>query len=311
MGLVCGLALVLTLPGVLQATGVTTSWVLALGVVVAGLAAAFTSMAQRSLESRSSSWVAVQDGCLIVPGGKGLPRVSEVDDPTLLGVRHAWRAPGTTSPPPYVPRDVHGELVSLLYAGAFVLLVGGHLSGATRTAYEAMRAAVPDHTLIAPHPAVDKLRVILDRAKKTSRAVLWLDQLDQYLVPGGLTLSDVRHVVSAGRQRTIIATIRPDLLSQVEAAGSAYSGEFGPLVHDARQVWLTRRFSTNELERAQSRAGDPRIKEALKFTADYGLAEYIGASLTLYTHWRSALEAGPHARGALLVRRRSTAGAWA
>ncbi|WP_406436550.1 tetratricopeptide repeat protein [Streptomyces sp. NBC_01613] len=132
--------------------------------------------------------------------------------------------------------------------------------------------------------------------------MLWLDQLDHYLVPGGLTLSDVRHIVSAVGQRTVIATVRPDLLSQVEAAGSAYSSEFGRLVHDARQVWLRRAFSADELERARSRTGDPRIEEALQFTADYGLAEYLGASLTLYTHWRSALEAGPHARGALLVR---------
>jgi hypothetical protein len=302
VGLACGLALVLALPGVLQAAGVTTPWVLALGVVVAGLAAGLTGLTQRRLEGVSGKRVAVQDGCLTLPGGKRLPLVSEMNDPTLVGVRHAWRAPATTSPPPYVSRDVHGELVSLLHSSEFVLLVGDRLAGTTRTAYEAMRAAVPSHTLIAPHPAVDKLRPILNYAKGVSRAVLWLDQLDHYLVPGGLTLSDVRHIVSAGRHRTIIATIRPSALSQVEAAESAYSSEFGRLVHDARQVWLPRNLSPGELERAQSLISDPRIEEALQSTADCGLAEYIGASLTLFTHWRSALEAGPHSRGALLVR---------
>ncbi|MGW2568134.1 hypothetical protein [Streptomyces sp. NPDC001537] len=225
----------------------------------------------------------------------------EVDDPTLVGIRRTWPTDAGTGIPPYVRRDVHHRLVALLRSGKFVLLVGDQLSGTTRTAFEAMQAAVPGHTLVAP-TGIDKLRAAVEHAEDSSNTVLWLDQLDQYLVPGGLKFNDVRHIVSAARGRTIVATLSTSNLHRLETGTSAETIEARRVIDDARQMKLDVRLSDDEMELARGLSTDEHIGEALASTREFGLAEYIGGGQRLFTRWWNALDAEPNSRGASLVR---------
>ncbi|WP_190079358.1 tetratricopeptide repeat protein [Streptomyces longisporoflavus] len=297
-----GLAVLLAVPGVLQSAGISTPWMLATGVLVAGAGGAFTDLVKRRLERTATDREVVLDGCVRLPGDKRLPLVGDIDDPTLLGVRPSWSVDTGPPSPPYVQRDVHEGLVAQLQAGKFVLLVGDRLSGTTRTAYEAVRAALPGHTLIAPtSPAVDKLRAVIEHAKSLPRAVVWLDDLDQYLVPEGLTFQDIRHLVAGGHQRTIMATIKISNLYQLQSDASFEAREAKRVLRDPKPVPLACKLTTSELDRARALTADERIGAALRPPREFGLAEYIGAGLPLFDRWRNASGTGAYPRGASLV----------
>ncbi|MFE7037038.1 tetratricopeptide repeat protein [Streptomyces sp. NPDC057621] len=297
-----GLAVLLALPGVLQTAGIKTPWLLVTAVIVAGAGGAFTDLLKRRLERTTDGREAVLDGCLTLPGDKRLPLVHSVDDPTLVGVRHAWPVDFQPPTPRHVRRDVHESLVSQLQAGKFVLLVGEQLSGVSRSAYEAVRAAVPAHTLIAPRPVVDTLRAAIEYAKSASHVVLWLDELDQYLVPGGLTFQDVRHIASGSHHRTIMATIKSSTLNQLQSDTSSEAQEAKRILRDPKQNRLECQLSGRELKRAWQLSADERIGAALRPPREFGLAEYIGSGPPLFARWKNASGTGANPRGASLVR---------
>lgn len=301
LGMVCLLAVAVTLPAVLQAAGVKTPSAVVTGVLVAALGGVFTDQAKNHFARAKGNRDAMKEGCLMVPGIKRLPLVREIDDPTLVGIRRTWWTGVGAEVPPYVRRDVHHRLVGLLRSGTFVLLVGDRLAGTTRTALEAVRAAVPEHTLIAPS-AVDSLRAGVEHVKASSNMVLWLDQLDQYLLPDGLTFNDVRHIVSAGRGRTVIATLSTSNLHRLQNDTSRDTIEARRLIDAASLVRLPVRLSDEEMELAQELSPDERIGEALASARVFGLAEYIGGSQGLFTRWWCAQDAERSSRGASLVR---------
>ncbi|GHI01813.1 hypothetical protein Scel_01340 [Streptomyces cellostaticus] len=253
----------------LQAVGVKTPSAVVAGVVVAALGGVFTDQAKNHFARAKGNRNAMQEGCVRVPGIKRLPLVREVDDPTLVGIRRTWLPDVGADVPPYVCRDVHHRLVGLLRSGKFVLLVGDRLSGTTRTAFEAVRAAVPEHTLIAP-TAVDSLRAGVEHVKASSNTVLWLDQLDQYLVPGGLMFNDVQHIVSAGRGRTIIATLSTSNLHRLQNDTSRDTIEARRVIDAAGLVNLAVRLSDDEMELARELATDEHIGEALASARVFG-----------------------------------------
>ncbi|MEU6764067.1 tetratricopeptide repeat protein [Streptomyces sp. NPDC046853] len=297
-----GLAVLLAVPGVLQSTDVGTPWMLATGVVVASAGGICTDLVKQRLQRTANGREVALDGCIRLPGDKRLPLVADIDDPTLVGVRPTWPVDTGPPSPPYVRRDVHEGLVAQLQAGKFVLLVGDRLSGTTRTAYEAVRAAVPGHTLIAPtSPGVDKLRAVIEHAKSLPRAVVWLDDLDQYLVPGGLTFQDVRHLVGGGHHRAVMATIKISNLNQLQSDASSEAQEARRVLRDPKPVPLECKLTGSELDRARALSADERIGAALRPPREFGLAEYIGAGLPLFDRWRNASGTGAYPRGASLV----------
>ena len=111
--------------------------------------------------------------------------------------------------PPYVPRDIDDELTQMLKSDDFVLLVGPSKAGKTRTAYEALLRAAPLTPMVVPR--AEDLRTIVEVLKswsgRPSRAVLWLDDLNEFLNKGTLTW---RVVDAALRElgMQIVATMR-------------------------------------------------------------------------------------------------------
>lgn len=281
------------------------------------------------LGSASLSWEYVDDpavdlgrGCLVLPGGR-LPKVREVSDPVMLGVHpsspvHAGSRGPAGEPllervPAYVPRDVDHELRRRLAVSGFVLVVGDSAAGKSRAASEAI-AALPDHVLVVPQSR-ESVSVAVDKAAGTRRCVLWLDDLENYLGPGGLTREGVARVVAGKRShRVIVATLRAaeEALLLADDAGREEGGwqshrDARKVLEQAHRIPLPRIFSRPEQERARARAFDPRIADALTHMGVYGLAEYVAAGPELVRDWENAWgpntdpRAPSHPRGAALV----------
>ncbi|MFJ8314064.1 MULTISPECIES: hypothetical protein [unclassified Streptomyces] len=111
-------------------------------------------------------------------------------DPARLRIHPAAYLPGDAerTPVPYVERDIHARLVAIIPTGAFVLLQGDSASGKSRTAFEAARQAVGDWRLIvpeAPDAAPDQLDGLA--GLELADTLIWLDDLQRYLSPSGLT----------------------------------------------------------------------------------------------------------------------------
>ena len=215
--------------------------------------------------------------------------------------------------PAYVPRDVDGELQRRLAVSGFVLVVGDSTAGKSRAASEAI-AVLPDHVLVVPQNR-ESISVAIDKAAGTRRCVLWLDDLERYLGPGGLTRAGVARVVAGRRShRVIMATLRAAeeallLASDVsrEEGGWQSHRDAREVLEQAHRIPLPRIFSRSEQEQARARVFDPRIADALTHMSAYGLAEYMAAGPELMRDWENAWSpntdprAPSHPRGAALV----------
>jgi tetratricopeptide (TPR) repeat protein len=311
-----GLALVAGTPTVLAAAAVRSPWVLAGATAAAALIVLVGGTVLRRYRSPSEPLtLRVTDGCLALADGS-LPRVRDVTDPLRLGAHPAAPAEGepaglaacAETAPAYVPRDLDAELAEQLAAGGFVLLVGDSAAGKTRTAFQAVRSTLPDHTLIAP-VSVDAIGTAVRHAADKQRCVLWLDELQKFLGTGGMTVADVGRLLGGSGHLVIVATIRA--AEQARLTCTIRDGDRIPQglrdVRDvldlARQVRIARLFSTSELERARTREWDPRIAEAIRQAESYGIAEYLAAGPLLQRDWQDARgsSTGTHARGAALV----------
>ena len=210
----------------------------------------------------------------------------------------------------YVVRDIDGELREQLKVGGFVLLVGDSTAGKSRAAFEAIRDTLADHALIWPQSR-DAIAVAVAKAEQEPRCVVWLDELERYLGPGGLTAAHPGQFLDGkGRHhRVIMATIRAAEQERITSrvpgddAGRQGANDIRRVLEQAHTIRVARMFSPDELQRARTRDGDARIADALSHADSYGLAEYLAAGPELLGDWEDARASseGPHARGAALV----------
>ncbi|MEU0521932.1 tetratricopeptide repeat protein, partial [Streptosporangium sp. NPDC006007] len=297
---------------VVMAFKVTAPWAVGLAAVVAAVVAAVLALLQerykRLTARREEITYKLQDGCLVLPSGR-LPTVARLDDPVRLGVHPAIVLPGApeTKPPAYVPRDVDDQVRKRLAAGGFVLLVGDSTAGKSRTAYEAVRATLSDHVLIAPHDRT-ALAAAVEHTVRASRAVLWLSDLEHYLGTGGLTREHIARITSGKGHRVIVATLRSAEQTRLttqpaegdEATRSA-GREIQEALEQARVIRLERRFTESELERAQAWTWDERIASAVRQADEFGIAEYLASGPELQRDYDNAWDVGTNPRGAALV----------
>jgi hypothetical protein len=219
--------------------------------------------------------------------GGGALRVRNLVDPVVLGAHRPYDY--DEGPLPYVWREAQPAVMSHLTPGSFVLVVGDPLSGKTRLAYEAVRVALPGGRLVAPEDRV-VLAVAVD-AVSTNRGVLWLDDLERFLGPGGLTVAAVLRIAPG----VILATIRRDQLRLL------MQGESRRVLELAHQVPLERHLTSDELDRADEQCRHPGIDNAIVHADRYGLAEYLTANTAVRHEWTNAWSPGEHPRGAALV----------
>ena len=115
---------------------------------------------------------------------------------------------GTERITPYILRDIDNELRRQLQSGGFIIVTGDSTAGKSRTAYEAMRATVPDHLLLMPANR-EALPTALSRMLRESRCILWLDDVERFLGSGGLTRTGITQILAPrGHGRIILGTMR-------------------------------------------------------------------------------------------------------
>jgi tetratricopeptide (TPR) repeat protein len=294
-------ALLAGTPAILAAVWVRNPWILAGAASAAAVIAVFGAVRHLRHQRRDEQELRVEDGFLVVPGGR-LPSVRDITDPVALGVH-----PAESGAPAYVPRDIDSELREGLAAGEFVMLVGDSAVGKSRAAFEAVSATLAGHVLICP-VGRDAVAAAVGRAAEEPRCVLWLDDLERYLGPGGLTAEQAGRLLSGdGQHRAIVATIRAAELARIDEAGDGAGRQFS---RDARQVLdqahpirVARMFTGGELGRASARDWDPGIADAIRHAASHGIAECLAAGPGLLREWEDGRASSeyPDGRGAALV----------
>ena len=243
---------------------------------------------------------------------QGLPRVRDFSDPTVLGVHPVGPSPRSDDPdgqPPYIERDSDQSLRDHVTRGGFILLIGESTAGKTRSAYEATRIALPEYFLVRPLTRAS-IPAALQAVQAYKRCVVWLDDLENYLGPDGLTEAAVRRMTSETERSTVlIATMRAEEHRRYNAReGSRLTGADRDLwraersvVQLALPIRIERHWTLDECARGQAHAGDPRIASALTACDRFGLAEILAAGPELLDAWRDAWSPGANPRGAALV----------
>ncbi|MFE0101628.1 tetratricopeptide repeat protein [Streptomyces sp. NPDC059009] len=256
----------------------------------------------RSLRERRVVW----SGRLEEARGPSLPLVMDVADLAAWRVGHVDRH-GRRHYCPYVPRDLDDGLRRALGPGRFVLVVGESAAGTTRTAAEAVRATLSDHTWIAPKDAED-MEIASQAAGDHRRCVLWLDDVDRFLGHRGLSRELAEQILS-GESAVIVATINSVALHDYESeTDNRLTGMDRHHHRDARDVLamatrmrLDRRWSAAEVERARRHGQDRHLADAVRAAATHGIAETLTCGPQLLELWRGAWCAGRNPRGAALV----------
>lgn len=251
------------------------------------------------------------------PTARGNWQPVAVTDLLGLGVHRARSGGGDGSAlPPYVLRDVDGqvrdELRIAAESGGFVLLTGDSTAGKSRTALEAVREVLPGHLLLAP-PSEADLRPLRRAPNEPAydRHVLWLDDLERYLGPGGLEPSLLTSLIRS--HLVVLATLRDERYDALRETADELSGEGGSrrmtadsgrrVLNMVEPIVVRRLWSDAELARV-AQADDRRLHEAHARHGVHGIAEYLAAGPELLAEWRRAVRAtakGGHPRGAALV----------
>jgi TPR repeat protein len=218
-------------------------------------------------------------------------RLPKAGAPSLrsLGVSEAVTSPrpGTTDVP-YLTREFDPVLEQALRDGGLVLLHGPASVGKTRSAAEAVRRLYPDRPLLIPVDGLG-LRKVVTSDYDLAGTLVWLDDLERFLTPGGLDpalLHFMRH-----KECTVVATIRDRELARYERAAAAHRGDVGidrsavnlvAGIPPNRRIAVGRLLTTSEVSRARQ-ADDPRIAEALR--VELGFAEYLAAGPAMLKRW--------------------------
>ena len=305
-------ALVGGVPTVLLASGMRNiPWVMLLTLVVALAAPTGKILADKLVRvqvRRENSTIQLSKQTL----GGGQFRLHAIEDATLLGVHPAilpedmpvYAGAALKKLPVYIRRDRHDEIVKHLVPGSFTIVIGDSAAGKTRAAFEAVAMTLPDHYLVAPQGRTD-LAISIEAAASERKSVLWLDDLERFIGADGLTVAAIHQVVMGNRHhRVIVATLRAGELQSLDVANldRQLGGEQRRILEQAVNVRLDRRFSKDELARADPVRWDLRIDDALKRSADYGFAEYLAAAPRLLDDWQNAWAPGTRPRAAALVR---------
>ncbi|WP_206681207.1 tetratricopeptide repeat protein [Actinomadura sp. J1-007] len=212
--------------------------------------------------------------------------------------------------PPYIERDVDGELRERLAAanerGGLVLVRGHSAAGKTRAAFEAMRAVLPEHRVATPQIGTE-LPVVLEAIGGVGvRCVLWLDGLERFLGPGGL---DTNMLTEFERLRIpLLATIRvkpyeiftPAISQERFLAGDPAAQIGARVLGRVEPLDLNRTWSEQELRRAKA-SKDERIVDAVAHHGFHGVAEYLAAGPAIWSEWRRSNDVDGAPRGAALV----------
>lgn len=168
--------------------------------------------------------------------------------------------------PPYVSRRlVDEEIEQLLGAGErFIVAVGDSKSGKSRSFAEMLHRLRPQARLIVP--AVDDPATLSKLARRRlplgpEGGVLWLDDIDRYLVPNGLSHKILNSFLTWDPPVVIAGTITShryqDIMAPIRGNGARdATAQFGRVLSEAKLVRVASTLSPEDLAEARERYPD-------------------------------------------------------
>lgn len=191
--------------------------------------------------------------------------------------------------PPYAPRSREdAELDRALDSASFVLVTGDSKVGKSRTLIERLRRRSPEPRLVVPHraPGAPGALARLRLPTGGDRAVLWLDDLDDYLQPGGVDLKVLEAFARLDPPVTVVATLTSERLTRVLSAKDEVSRTARTVLGRATRIRLPRLFDDEDLPEAA------RLYEGEDFT-DRGIGERMIAAPLLEETYNGGREGCP------------------
>lgn len=238
------------------------------------------------------------------------PLVSEAE-PLKLGIKPTIAMPihegfdthGEDSVlPTYVVRDGDRALGQAITRGGIVLLHGRAASGKSRSAYEAIRRLRSESVLLVPaHPGA--LRELVNSGYHVANAIIWLDDLEQYLAPGGFNLGLLDRLCPPDRHDVaVVGTIRDEELARWHHASLVDDQSDRAIVQSARMaghlitslprdrlIAVGQYLSGSERGLLVSDELDARVAAALEAGGrphgSIGFAEYLAAGPAMMDRW--------------------------
>lgn len=295
---------------------VAAAWVP--GARAAILGAAVTAVATTAVLGVQAQWRRRSDVINSLPvaleiasSRGGFPLVRDVSDAVAAGVHPAavLEVVGEADRvPPYITRDFEPELHAALRRDGFTLLAGESTAGKTRAAFEAMRLLRSGCRFVAPSSR-EALPGLLPSLDEAGDYVVWLDDLERFLGPGGLTLSVLHRLLSPPVRTVVLATMRSHeydryrdrLEGEMAGAERDVWREGRAVLRQAQVIYVNRRWTAQETIRVQAHASDRRLAQALASADRFGIAESLAAGPELAEAWRHAWTPGHHPRGAALI----------
>ncbi|MEU8006204.1 tetratricopeptide repeat protein [Catellatospora sp. NPDC049111] len=171
-----------------------------------------------------------------------LPRVADVRMYDIGVQRHGPDAA-------YVPRpEVDSRILAALEEQQFVLLVGGSGVGKSRTMIEMLRASMGDARLIVPLSESDSLAEVVRLAlgHGSGPAVVWLDELNQYLGRGGLNVKTLGKLAAHDPPVTVVATMDADVYGDIQAKAGTIRSYARGVLSQVHPIVLTERLEQQE-----------------------------------------------------------------
>ena len=257
------------------------SWLLLLLAVTGAVGGLLLTRFQAAAQQRDQRTAVLTDATRTVDEDGRQERVRDIGLPRF-GVHRAHIEVD------YIHRAAEAELLSLLDAGAAVLVVGHSMAGKTRMSAQVLREHFGDRPILLPAPP-DGLSQLVAGGAQPQGTVVWLDDLDRYLTGAGIRVEWLDRMRRRGN--LVVATMRaseharyqPD--SQVRPPQAELLERFEVLRLDPDDA--------REREQLATQVQDPYLRTGI---TRYGLAEYVGGGYLAVQRYENARTA-PHPKG--------------
>jgi CHAT domain-containing protein/tetratricopeptide (TPR) repeat protein len=215
----------------------------------------------------------------------GPPRVREINPYRLGATPSRYGDQQGREHDPYIPREADEDMHAALRHREFVLVTGPSKAGKSRAAYEAALAVVPDAALLVPRTGVRALPALATDAlvlEWTGDLVVWLDDVDRFLVPAeGFDVGLIERFARRTGRTIFLGTLRAERRERLRAGGELDRDT--RLVLDAArpEIMLTARLTNDERARASAAYPDEDFDRA-------GIGELLAATPELLERYRDA-----------------------
>ncbi|MFE6163855.1 tetratricopeptide repeat protein [Streptomyces sp. NPDC056486] len=240
-------------------------------------------------------------------------RVRELPDPPRpiqswtakqLGVHpavtEAQEAASDFTLPPYVQRSHDAELLRAVLKAKecrepqLIVIRGGSCTGKTRSAYEAVRAAVPDWHLIFPKNEASLLAAV-DVGAAERNTIIWLNDAHQFLLRdrGEDVAMSLRRLLETGGPLVIVATfwtLHHRLISsgKIDPGGADKYSQVRELLKQGVLIDVPSSFSASDQHQLRKIAAMDRSLRLVAQSGSNSVTQYLAAAPDLLSHYDAA-----------------------